>query len=88
MSPTKTLIAEAVSRFPLQDTPAWKELMATYATAELDRIDTDPSSITTVDCLFDGQATVVLKNAGAVPVMVFGRFDGRRAEVERVVLAA
>lgn len=88
MSPTKTLIAEAVSRFPLQTTPEWTRLIATYASAEIDHIEADMTSISTIDCLFDGDATVVLKNADAVPVKVFGRFDGRRAEVERMVVAA
>lgn len=88
MSPTKTLIADAVSRFPLEKTEEWQKLLATYASTELDRIETDAASISTVDCLFDGRAVVVLKGAQSIPAQVFGRFDGRRAEVERIVFAA
>jgi hypothetical protein len=88
MNPTKTLIAEAVSRFAFQETPAWENLKASDISVELDHIETDTASITTVDCLFDGQATIILKDARALQALVFGRFDGRRAEVERIVLAA
>lgn len=88
MSPTKTLITDAVSRFPLQETAEWKKLAATFASAELDHIETDAASISTVDCLFDGRAVVVLKGAEALQARIFGRCDGRRAEVERIVFAA
>ncbi len=88
MSPTQTLIADAVSRFPLEQSEEWRKLMATYAASELDRIETDATSISTVDCLFDGKAVVVLKGVGAIPATVFGRCDGRRAKVERIVIAA
>ena len=87
MSPTKTLIVDAVSRFPLQSTAEWARLAAT-GDVELDRIETDCASISTVDCYFDGNATVFLKGSRAIPATVFGRFDGRRAEIERIVLAS
>ncbi|BBE70522.1 hypothetical protein [Oharaeibacter diazotrophicus] len=88
MSPTKTLIADAVARFPLEHTAEWAKLTATFASAEVDRIETDAASISTVDFLFDGRAVVVLKDAAPVPARVFGRCDGRRAEIERIVFAA
>ena len=88
MNPTKALIAEAVTRFPLHTTAAWASLKAADAAAEIERIEADPTSITTVDCLFDGQASIVLKGDRVVPAMIFGRFDGRRAEIERIVLSA
>lgn len=88
MNPIKTLIADAICRFPLQDSAVWNSLQAKASGAELDHIETDTHTIQTVDCLFDGQATIVLKGARAVQALVFGRFDGRRAEVDRIVLAA
>jgi len=88
MNPTKTMIADAVSRFHLEDTPAWARLAANGDQPELDHIETHADSISTVDCLFDGDATIVLKGARAVQARIFGRFDSRRAEVERIIIAA
>jgi len=88
MNPTKTMIADAISRFPLQQSAIWQQLTASDAAIEFDHIEPKPASISTVDCLFDGEATIVLKGARAIQALIFGRFDGRRAEVERIVLAA
>lgn len=88
MDSTKLLIAEAVSRFPLQSTSEWAKV-ADGRTLEIERIEADASSISTVDCLFDSTARVVLKGADtAITAHAFGRFDGRRAQVERFVFAA
>ncbi|WP_237153471.1 hypothetical protein [Oryzibacter oryziterrae] len=88
MQSTKSLIVDAVCRFPVQETAAWRELNKGPATAEIDHIEARAASINTTDCLFDGEATIVLKDARALQAMIFGRFDGRRAEVERIVIAA
>ncbi|HUG60680.1 MAG TPA: hypothetical protein VMP03_02475 [Methylomirabilota bacterium] len=86
MSPLKTIIAEAVSRYPLKTMPEWARVCAS-ADVDIERIEADCATISTVDCLFDGEATVFLSDARELPVQVFGRFDGRRAEVERIVVA-
>lgn len=85
MTPIKTLITDAVRRFPIEASPAWRRL-AEGGHFELDHIEPNAGSITTTDCLFDGRATIVLKNAQPLPVSVFGRFDANRAEVERIVI--
>lgn len=88
MNATFALISEALSRFTTQSSPEWAKLQESVGNREIARIEAKPSSITTVDCLFDGEATVVLKDANVVPARVFGRCDGRRCEVERIVVAA
>ncbi len=88
MSPTKTLIADAVSRFPLEQSEEWRKLMATYAAPELDRIETDATSISTVDCLFDGRAVVVSEGGRRDSRQGVRPLRRRRAEVERIVIAA
>jgi hypothetical protein len=84
MSPFKTMIAEAVNRYPFKSSPEWARVGAASG-VEVARIEADCATITTVDCLFDGHATIVLTDARTVPATVFGRFDGRRVEVERIV---
>jgi hypothetical protein len=86
MSAYKTMIAEAISRYPLTSAPEWAKVGAP-AGVDVARIEPDCASITTVDCLFDGHATIVLTDQRMVHATVFGRFDGRRAEVERIVPA-
>ncbi len=86
MSPLKTIIADAVSRFPLESSPEWTRICRS-ADVEVERIETDCSTITTVDCLFDGSATVVLSDRRELQAHIFGRCDGRRAEIERIVFA-
>jgi hypothetical protein len=86
MSPFKTMIADAIRRFPLQSTPEWKKVAAAVRGAKIDRIEADCASISTVDRLFDGQATVILSDSRKLPAQVFGRFDERRAKVDRIVL--
>jgi hypothetical protein len=83
MTSYRTLIAEAVSRYPLATAPDWTSYTAGGVAVE--RIEADCASITTVDCLFDGHATVVLSDHRRVPAAVFGRFDGRRVCVDRIV---
>ncbi|WP_181707194.1 hypothetical protein [Chthonobacter rhizosphaerae] len=88
MDTTKVLIAEAVSRFPLQTTTEWAKISGGRP-LEIERIEAEPNSISTVDCLFDSTAKVVVKGTDtAITAHAFGRFDGRRAEVERFVFAA
>jgi hypothetical protein len=86
MSPYKSMIAEAVSRFPLQASTEWARVGAASG-VEVARIETDCATISTVDCLFDSRATIVLTDERSIPAKVFGRFDGRRVEVERIVVA-
>ncbi len=88
MNPTKTMIADALSRFQIEATPAWASLAAGGDAPQLDRIETHSDTISTVDCLFDGNATIVLKGERVLPAHIFGRFDSRRAEVERIIIAA
>lgn len=88
MNPVKLLIAEAVCRLSQPDSPVWAAITASGEQADVLRVDADPRSITTIDCLFDGEANVVLADHRVLPIRVFGRCDGRRAEVERVVRAA
>ena len=88
MNPTKTMIADALRRFQIEATPAWTSLAAGGDTPELDRIEPHSNTISTVDCLFDGNATIVLKGERALSARIFGRFDSRRAEVERIVIAS
>lgn len=85
MSPLKTVIADAVSCFPLKSSPEWAQLN-TGADVDVERIETDPATITTVDCLFGGEATVFLTDHSTRPARVFGRCDGRRALVERFLI--
>ncbi|WP_181704099.1 hypothetical protein [Chthonobacter albigriseus] len=83
MSSAKSLIAEAVSQFPLQTTTEW---CSRHPGCDIERIEADAASISTVDCLFDGECRIVVKgDPGAIPAHVFGRFDGRRAEIDRIV---
>jgi hypothetical protein len=86
MNPFKTMIAEAVNRFPLKSSPEWARIGAPDG-VDVARIEADCATITTVDCLFDGHATIVLTDDRVLPATVFGRFDGRRVEVERIVPA-
>jgi hypothetical protein len=86
MTSYRTLIAEAVSRYPLATAPDWTAYAADGV--EVERIEADCASITTVDCLFDGHATVVLSDRREIPCQVFGRFDGRRVSVDRIVPGA
>lgn len=88
MTTTMTLIADALQRFQIEQTPVWAGLAANGDKPELDHIEAHADSISTVDCLFDGSATIVLKGDKAVKARIFGRFDSRRAEVERIILAA
>lgn len=88
MNPTKTMIADALRRFQIEATPAWTNLAAGGDAPELDRIEPHSNTISTVDCLFEGNATIVLKGERALPARIFGRFDSRRAEVERIIIAA
>ena len=88
MTSTMTLIADALRRFQIEQTPAWAGLAAKGDKPELDHIEAHAASISTVDCLFDGAATIVLKGDKAVEARIFGRFDPRRAEVERIIIAA
>ena len=61
MSPLKTIIADAVSRYPLETSPEWAGVRSGAAgDAEIERIEADGATIHTVDCLFDGEATVYL----------------------------
>jgi len=88
MNPTKTMIADAIRRFQIEATPAWTSLSSGGDTPELDHIEAHSNTFSTVDCLFDGSATIVLKGERALPARIFGRFDSRRAEVERIIIAA
>lgn len=81
---TRHIIADAVSRFPLQTSAEWA---SRHPGMDIERIDT--ASISTLDCLFEGECQIVVKgNQTPIPAHVYGRFDGRRAEVERFVLDA
>ncbi len=88
MNPTKTMIADALTRFQIESTPVWTSLSAGGDTPELDHIEPHSNTISTVACLFDGNATIVLKGERALAARIFGRFDSRRAEVERIIIAA
>jgi hypothetical protein len=88
MHPTKTMIADAIKRYQIEASPAWVSLSAGGDKPELDRIETHSGTFSTVDCLFDGDATIVLKGDRALSARIFGRFDSRRAEVERIVIAS
>lgn len=88
MNPTKTMIADALRRFQIEATPAWTSIAAGGDAPELDHIEPDSNTISTVDCLFDGNATIILKGERSLPARIFGRFDSRRAEVERIIIAA
>lgn len=88
MNPTKTMIADAIRRFQIEATPAWTSLAAGGEPPELDHIEPHSNTISTIDCLFDSNATIVLKGERAVSARIFGRFDSRRAEVERIIIAA
>lgn len=81
---TRNLIAEAVSRFPLQASTEWSNR---HPGMTIERIET--AAISTLDCLFEGECKIVVKGGSdTIPAHVFGRFDGRRAEVERFVIDA
>ena len=86
MTSTRTLITDAIRQFPLERSPAWHRLSKDNTTLELDHIEPVAASLTTTDCLFDGEATIVLKGARALQALVFGRFDSRRAEIDRIVI--
>ena len=89
MSPLKTIIADAVSRYPLETSPEWAGVRSGAAgDAEIERIEADGATIHTVDCLFDGEATVYLTDRSALHAQVFGRCDGRRARVERMLFVS
>ena len=85
---SKSLITEAIATFPLVSSPAWAALTANDRSAVLDRIEPVTRSISTVDNLFDGVARIVLQGSRVVEARVFGRFSERRAEVDRIVIAA
>lgn len=86
MTTTRTMITDAVRRFPIERTTAWHRLTEGNTALEIDHIEPVDSSFNTTDCLFDGEATIVLKGARALQALVFGRFDSRRAEVDSVII--
>jgi hypothetical protein len=86
MTSTRTLITDAVRQFPIERTPAWHRLADGNAALQIDHVEPLNASFNTTDCLFDGEAKIVLKDARALQALVFGRFDSRRAEVERIVI--
>lgn len=85
MTSMRTLIEDALGRFAREGHGGDLGLGDGSALA---RVEADPTTISTVDCLFDGQATVHLADARSLQLHVFGRFTGRKAEVERAILAA
>jgi hypothetical protein len=86
MNPEKNIIARAVRRCALKSRPGWSDVAAAVGDAEISSIEADCSTITTVDRLFDGQATIHLTDSRRLHATVFGRFDARRAEIDRVVV--
>lgn len=86
MTTTRAMITDAVRAFPIERTPAWHRLADGNAALEIDHVEPVTNSFNTTDCLFDGEATIVLKGARALQALVFGRFDSKRAEVEGVVI--
>lgn len=87
MTTTRMLIDAAVRQYPLETTPAWQSVTDGNAALSLDHIEPETNSFTTTDCLFDGKATIVLKDARALQAEVFGHFDSRRAEIDHIKIS-
>ncbi len=90
MDRTKTIIAEAVSRYPLRSSAEWAREFGENADIEVDHIETNPAAFDLHDYLFEGRAQVyVRREANLAPVAVmaraYGRCDGRRVELDRFV---
>jgi hypothetical protein len=80
------MITDAVRQFPVERTPDWHHLADGNAALEIDHIEPVTNSFNTTDNLFEGEATIVLKDARALQALVFGRFSSRRAEIDRFVI--
>lgn len=88
MTTAKELIAEALSQIPEDPPPDWDAVVAAAGPARIDHVEPDGASIHTIDCLFDGEAAIVLTDDRVLHATVFGRFDTRRVEIDRIVLEA
>ncbi|SON55735.1 hypothetical protein HDIA_2194 [Hartmannibacter diazotrophicus] len=90
MDHTKTIIAEAVCSYPLSSSTEWARRFGQEAGVEFDHIETNPTSFSIHDYLFEGNAQVYVRHCDTnasepVKAKVFGRCDGRRAQLDRFV---
>ncbi|ODN68475.1 hypothetical protein A6302_04231 [Methylobrevis pamukkalensis] len=80
-----------MGRYPLSSSAEWVREFGENADVEVDHIEINPASFALHDYLFEGKAQVFVRHAAqqaaarAVNVTVFGRCDGRRAELDRFV---
>lgn len=88
MDATKEVIADAVRQFRVTDSDDWAQR---FAGCEFASIEAGPLNFQTHDVLFDGTAKVLLRRGSEtedVLAHVYGRSDGRRAVIDRFVMAS